>query len=214
MRHLGSLVLSLILGALAYVLAGIGIVKYLDAQRDLLDDELSGYLPLTLAIGALVAAGCAYSLMILTRLSPLGPVLVSLALFGVAMWSMFDARGFGDTMPDELLGVDGALTAPAGPVALLLSVPLLLTLFSARRWRRYAYPMAAVAPAPGYSAPPETPSYAPSSPAAGYLSPDSAPPYPSSPGSYPGSSYPSTYSPPPAFPPYPNNDDPESTRRL
>ena len=220
MRHLGSLVLSLIIGALTYVLAGIGIVKYVDAQEDLAADRAVGYLPLVLAITLLVVAGGLYSVLVLTRLSPLGPVLLSFALFGAAMWSMFDAEGFADVMPNSVLGVDNALTAPAGPVALLLSIPLLITLFSPRRWRRYAYPMAAVAPSPGYSPPPtsygDTATY-PSSPAGGYGSsfPDSAPPYASTASSYPSSpSYPpapGVYPPPPGFP---GDDDQDSTRRL
>jgi hypothetical protein len=219
MRHLGSLVLSLIIGALAYVLAGIGIVKYVDAQRDLAADKAVGYLPLVLAITLLVAAGGLYSVLVLTRLSPLGPVLLSFALFGVAMWSMFDGDGFADTVPNDVLGVDNALLVPAGPVSLLLSVPLLITVFSPRRWRKYAYPMAAVAPSPGYSPPPttygDTATY-PSSPAGGYSSyPDSAPPYASTASSYPSSpSYPpapGVYPPPPGFP---GDDDQDSTRRL
>jgi hypothetical protein len=222
MRHLGSLVLSLIIGVLSYVLAGIGIVKYVEAQEDLAADRAIGYLPLVLAITLLVAAGGLYSVLVLARLSPLGPVLLSFALFGLAMWSMFDLEGFDDVMPNGILGVDNALIAPAGPVSLLLSIPLLITVFSPRRWRRYAYPMAAVAPSPGYSPPPSA--YAdtatfPSSPAGGYAStyPDSAPPYASTSSSYP--SYPSSPSYPPAPGVYPSapgypDDDQDSTRRL
>jgi hypothetical protein len=220
MRHLGSLVLSLIIGVVSYVLAGIGIVKYVEAQEDLAADRAIGYLPLVLAIALLVAAGGLYSVLVLSRLSPLGPVLLSFALFGVAMWSMFDVEGFDDVMPNGILGVDNALLAPAGPVSLLLSVPLLITVFSPRRWRRYAYPMAAVAPSPGYSPPPssyaDTATY-PSSPAGGYASsyPDSAPPYASTSSSYPSSpSYPPASGMYPPAPGFPGDDDQDSTRRL
>lgn len=181
MRHLGSLVLCLVLGPLIYLAAGYGITEYVDSQTDIARDDAAGYLTMTVSAMALVLAAGVYTLLILARLSPVGTVLVGLALFGVAMWSMFEPGSFVDTMPRELLGVRGLTTAPAGPVSLLLSVPLLFTVFSPRRWRRWGSPIAAVAPAPGYAQPPTpyggTPSYgAPTSGSPSYHPPAYGPP--------------------------------------
>src|SRR5205823_441198 len=86
-------------------------------------------------------------------------------------------------IPENVLGVRGALWAPASAVAVLLAMPLLVTIASPRKWRRWANPPAAVA-APGYTPPA----------VAGDESGYPGTPYPGAP------SYSPSYSPSPAYP--------------
>jgi hypothetical protein len=111
--------------------------------------------------------------------------------------------------------VDNAGIAAAGPLTLMLSVPLLATIFSPRRWRRWGSAPAAVAPSPNYSPPPIAPAFqqppAPSGPS--YAPPASgAPTYGSTPSYAPPSNapgYPSS-APPFSSPGYPSSAPPHS----
>lgn len=233
MRHLGSIVLSLLLAPIVYALTGIGLVKMAGIPR-----HLSGHDYMTLGIGvaALIGAGLAYALLVMARLSPLGPVLAGLGFLGMTAWYIGNRSSFTRIIPENLLGVRGALWAPASAVAVLLAVPVLATIVSPRRWRRWANPPAAVA-APGYTPPavtgdesgypgtpyPGAPSYSPSySPSPAYPgSPaySAAPAYPSNPISGPpdqssDATTPLPTSGPPAWPVRDDPADPESTRKL
>lgn len=202
MRHLGSLVLCLILAPVIYLLTGTAVAKWVEAEIN--SSGTKHYTALSVAILAALFAGGLYGVLVLMRLSPVGTVLAGLVFLGVAFWAMFDRKGFLDTMPSTVLGVRGAAGA-AGPVTAVLAVPLLMTVFSPRRWRRWGNAPAAVAPSPGYSPPPTMPLYGttqysynsvePSSPAGAYSPPGS-----------PVGFTPSS--------PYSSGDDPEATRRL
>lgn len=154
MRHLGSLVLSLLLAAATWVLTGIGISKFVEARAD-----PSGLtIGLALGLAAILAAGLCYTLLILPRLSPLGPFLVGLALLGLVAWRVSDLSSFNQYVPEDILGAGLALRDPADGYAALLALPLVSTVFSARRWRRhefppaeYAAPMSPAYPDPNYS---------------------------------------------------------------
>jgi hypothetical protein len=150
MRHLGSLVLALLLAPVIWVLTGVGVSKFADARAD-----PSG-LDIDLAVGlaAVVGAGLIYALLILPRLSPLGLVLAGLGFLGLVVWRVVDLDGFDRAVPANFLDVRLALRNPAEGYAALLALPLLGTLFSARRWRRHDHPPAEYAP--GY----QTPAYA------------------------------------------------------
>jgi hypothetical protein len=150
MRHLGSIVLSLILAPVIYLLAGIGLAEALANSSFAPHVD---HLRLTLGILALVAAGLLYCLLVLTRISPIGPVLASLLYFTVSVWALFAYHSLGRLLPDSVLGVRGAAELPLNGVSLVLAVPLLLTIVSPRRWRRYAQPPAPYTP--GYPPPPE-----------------------------------------------------------
>lgn len=147
MRHLGSIVLSLILAPVIYLLAGIGLAEALGNSSTASRPD---HLKVTLGILALVAAGLLYCLLVLTRISPIGPVLASLLYFTASVWALFAHDSLGRLLPDSVLGIHGAADLPLNGVSLVLAVPLLLTAVSPRRWRRYAQP-----PAPyGLSYPP------------------------------------------------------------
>jgi hypothetical protein len=165
MRHLGSILLSLVLAPIIWFGAGMGLSKF---SEGLTNDP--DYLAAFVGLIALGLAGLAYAALLLTRLSPVGTVLLGLALLGATMWLLLDRDSFTSTVPDSVLGVAGTGHGPAGGLAALLAVPLLATVFSPRRWRRYVFAdpgshptlygsPARYSPPPAYE--PPTPAYPP-----------------------------------------------------
>jgi hypothetical protein len=133
MRHLGSLLLALLLAPATWVLTGIGVSKFAEARGD-----SAGFgIDLAVGLAAFVGAGLCYALLILPRLSPLGLVLAGLGLLGLVIWRVADVDAFNRAIPADFFDVMQALRNPADGYAALLALPLLGTLFSARRWRRH-----------------------------------------------------------------------------
>jgi hypothetical protein len=196
MRHLGSLLLSLVGGALIYVLIGIGLIKWTDGF-DAGDGK--DWAAFGIGLAAMLGAGALYALLVLARLSPLGLVLLGLLFLAIPLWGFFDDSSFRDVMPRKIL-VDGAGWAAAKlPILVLAALPLLATIVSPRRWRRWGSAPAAVAPQPNYSPPPvapatSTPAYQPPSATPSYSPPQSTgyPPQSNFPASSPPSNYPSS----------------------
>jgi hypothetical protein len=177
MRHLLSFVLSLILAPLIFITSGYAQAKWTE-QAD------AAWQPALYALPAIVVAGLLYSVLVLVRLSPVGPFLAGLAFFGLGMWSLFDRASLQDLLPARFLGVDDLLQAPItgfGPAFAILGIPLLLTVFSPRRWRRYpnGAPAADLAYSPGgiSAAPDYAPSYDAPSYGSGYTPSYTAPTY-------------------------------------
>jgi hypothetical protein len=132
MRHLLSIVLSLVLAPLVYAGAGYAAVKFAAA-----DPTTSQVL---LGLSGVVIAGALYAPLVMARISPVGPLLAGLAFLGVTLWALVDRDGFLDLMPSSVLGAPGALALPAGATAGVLALPLLLTVASPRRWRQTEIP--------------------------------------------------------------------------
>lgn len=171
MRHVGSLLLALILAPLAWVLMGVGLLKYNDVRVQF-EEGLT--LELLLGLLALLAAGALYSVLVLARLSPLGPALAGGLYLGAAVWYAVAPASFLDLLPYEVGDVDLGLPIPAAGLSAVLAVPLLATLMSPRRWRRYDRPPVAPAGAGPYPVPPGAPygpAGAPYGPPPGYLAP-------------------------------------------
>src|SRR5436190_22744034 len=109
MRHLGSIALSLVLAPLIYVLAGLGMVK---VDRALISQigrsGSTDYASLAVGVLALLAAGLLYTLLVLPRLSPLGPVLAGLAFLVVQFWALFALANFVRTVPASVFGAGRA----------------------------------------------------------------------------------------------------------
>ncbi|MDT4986114.1 MAG: hypothetical protein QOI74_208 [Micromonosporaceae bacterium] len=170
MRHLGSVVLALLLGPLVYALAGIGVVKMSDGRVSLSADYLADT---SIALAALVCAGLLYAVLVMARLSPLGPVLIGLGYLGVTGWILADRSSFVRLIPADALGVRNAAWAPAGALTALLGVPLLVTALGSRRWRpdRPATRRAAGYPPPVHPVGTRRPAYQPPE----YSDPESAP---------------------------------------
>jgi hypothetical protein len=117
MRHLGSIVLSLLLAPIVYVLTGAGMVKALEAVSA--GSTRAKYSALAVALVAILVAGLLYSVLTLVRLSPLGPVLAGLAFFTVTVWALVNTSSFQSAVPHSVFGVRGAVTVPAAGVAAL-----------------------------------------------------------------------------------------------
>jgi hypothetical protein len=201
MRHLGSIVLALLLASATWVLTGVGISKFAEARAD----SVGFGVDLAVGLAAILGAGACYALLILPRLSPLGLVLAGLGMLGLVVLRVADLDQFNRLVPADFLNMNDALRIPADGYAALLALPLLGTMFSPRRWRRDEYPPVqeaipitpAYQAAPGYPAAQEYP-LVPGMPTAGYP----PQPYQSSGG---GGTEDPTW-------PFPN--DSESTRRL
>ena len=126
MRHLGSVVLTLLVAPLVLLLAGRGLTAFTDAAGGSRTDPLAT----AVALAALAAGGLLYAGLTVPPLSPLGPLVDRLPVGGVRL--------------------DQAQVTAAAAVAVLLALPLLLTVFSRRRWRG---PEPAVAYPPGHHPP-------------------------------------------------------------
>lgn len=159
MRHLLSLLLAIVLTPLLYLATGYGLIKF---EAALITG--GAWEQVLLAAAAVVVAGASYAALILPRISPLGPVLAGLLLLGVPVWVLIDQGSFRDVMPEKLFGVHGLLYAPVNATTVVIALPLLFTIVSPRRWRRFANPAALAGPvsaAPDYPTP-DTPTYSPS----------------------------------------------------
>jgi len=145
-RHLVSILLSPVLGFVVYVLLGFAAFK-VQLEAGWNGDNAIGVL-------AMVAAGVAYAVLVVPRLSPLGPGLVGLAFMGLGLWIVSDLSSFVSTMPDDLFGLDNAGFGP-GLYLIPLSIPLLATLVSPNRWMGRPRPamVGASAPPPAYGQP-------------------------------------------------------------
>jgi hypothetical protein len=148
MRHLWSLLLALGLTPLIYAAAGVSAVRLADAR------ELGT--SAGIGLGAGLVAGGLYALLVMVRLSPVGPVVAGLTYLGVTVWALLDRGGFTSVIPADLFGENGALHRPIGMGTALLAAPLILTVISARRWR------GANASPTGYDAAPTYPASMPS----------------------------------------------------
>src|SRR3954470_5267926 len=133
MRHLGSIVVSLLLGPIVYVLTGVGLVRLAAASGDWYSTDPQ---PVAIGLGALVGAGVLYAILVLVRLSPLGPVLVGLGYLGLTAWGLLRPDSLTGLIPAHYVGSAGVTGGPTFGVSLLLAVPLLATIRRPRRWRR------------------------------------------------------------------------------
>ncbi len=152
MRHLLSVVLSIILAPLTYLAAGFAAVK-LDAAH--LDGTTIDWTAAGIGIGAGVAAGALYAVLVMARLSPVGPMLAGLVFLGATVWFYLDSASFKRVFDFDLFHEQHILLRPVGAGTLLLSIPLLATVFSPRRWSastQPAQPLTADAAAPAYPA--------------------------------------------------------------
>ncbi len=143
MRHLTSAILGPVLGIVAYVLFGFGV------GRTSIEDGWTG--DNALSVLALVGAGVAYAILVVPRLSPIGPALAGVAYLLLGLWLISDVTSFVDTMPDQILELDNAGFGP-GAILVALAIPLLATLVSPNRW--VSRTPRSASPPPGFNNPP------------------------------------------------------------
>jgi hypothetical protein len=143
MRHLGSIVLSVIFAPVIYVLAGVGMIRLATNGGLVAQNQGTNWTDVGIGVGAVVLAGALYAVLVLARLSPLGPVIASLLYIIAQLWTLFDQSYVTKTLGTSVLGNQGAAEAPLTGLALLLAIPLLVTIFSPRRWRGKDKPLVA-----------------------------------------------------------------------
>jgi hypothetical protein len=133
MRHVLSLVLGVVLAPLIYVAALITAAR--------LDDSVGsgGFAvrEVLIGLGTAVVAGGLYAVLVMARISPVGPILAGVLYLGASVWALVDAPGVSRLLRDAVPSVpDGGALIPG--MTAFLAVPLLATIFSPRRWRRHA----------------------------------------------------------------------------
>jgi hypothetical protein len=163
MRHVLSLVLGVVLAPLIYVAALISAAR--------LDASIGGFGGVALrdallGLAAAVIAGGLYAVLVMARLSPVGPVVAGLLYLGATVWALLDAGAVSRLLRDAVPSVpDGGALIPG--VTAFLAMPLLATIFSPRRWRRHANGgPGGYNAAPDYPPPPDSaaPAYQPTLP--------------------------------------------------
>jgi hypothetical protein len=98
MRHLGSIVLCLLLGPIIYVLAGVGLGRLAQVPRDWYRTDPR---PIVIGLVLLAAAGILYAVLLLVRLSPLGPVPVGLGYLGLTAWGLLRTDSLTTLIPER-----------------------------------------------------------------------------------------------------------------
>jgi len=131
MRHFGSLLVAAVFAPSIFLLTGTGLSAFNSALDD---NKVFDPLSSLAALGALLLAGILYGILVLARLSPLGPGLAGFAVWGVSGWALFDIEGYRDYFSQLDVHMGGSVGEMG--LGILLGVPLLATLFSGRRWRR------------------------------------------------------------------------------
>lgn len=131
MRHIGSLLIALVVAPAVFLLTGTG----LSAFESALDDNLAvDPLGAMAALGALILAGILYGILVMARLSPLGPGLAGFAAIGLSGWALADIASYESAFAQLDVHMGGAIGQLG--LGILLGVPLVGTIFSSRRWRR------------------------------------------------------------------------------
>jgi hypothetical protein len=131
--------LALLVAPLVVVLAGRGLGGLAEAAAAARPDAFIT----STAAAALCLSGLMYATLVMVRFSPVGPFLAGLGYLAVGIWALADPAGFDAALqPDLVSSVDlDAELVTAAEVAPLLAVPLILTVFSGKRWGgRHAQP--------------------------------------------------------------------------
>lgn len=149
MRHLGSVVLAILAAPLVPLLAGRGLTAFVEATAAGRTDPLAT----VVAFAALSAAGLLYAVLTLPRLSPLGPALAGVGYLAFGALLLMGPADLFDRLAHEGIRLDAAQVTAAAATATLLALPLLLTVFSAQRWRGRDDAPAPVGAHPAYRRP-------------------------------------------------------------
>lgn len=142
MRHLGSFLLAVVLAPIVYLLAGVGLSAFGQAATPGIEARPMASL---LSIATLAVAGMVYAVLVMARLSPIGPALAGFVFLGTSAWPLIDLATYNRALDAidarfKILGVAilGIDLAGRSGVAILLAIPLIGTVASPRRWSRYA----------------------------------------------------------------------------
>ncbi len=170
MRHVGSIVLSIISAPIIYVLTGVGMVKFGQNAGPVASGAANNWTDVGIAAGSIVVAGALWAVLTMVRMSPLGPLIAGLLLIGAEVWGLLDQSDLVKLFGTSVMGVNGAAEMPLNGPALLMAIPMLATIFSPRRWNGAEKAVVAGSAYPTYNAGPSYPE--PTSAAPNYPTPD------------------------------------------
>ena len=136
LRHIRSILYSLVLAPAAWVLTAVGLTGDLTARgRDgFAVENFTGLLLLLLA-------GAAYGILVLGPFSPAGPLLAGLVYLAISAWALTSPAAYADVWPPAVAKDGFDLSRPGYGLAAILAVPLICTALSARRWAKYEPPV-------------------------------------------------------------------------
>ena len=136
MRHIRSILYSLVLAPAAWVLTAVGLTGDLTARgRDgFAVENFTGLLLLLLA-------GAAYGILVLGPFSPAGPLSAGVVYLAISGWALTSPAAYADIWPPAVAKDGFDLSRPGYGLAAILAVPLICTALSARRWAKYEPPV-------------------------------------------------------------------------
>jgi hypothetical protein len=131
-RHFRSILYAVVLAPAVWVLVAVGLTHDLTARgRDgFAVESFTGLLMLLLG-------GAAYGILIFAPISPLGPTVVGVVFLAAGSWAIASPTGYAGVWPAGVVKDGFDLSRPGYGLAALLSVPMILTVLSVRRWRGY-----------------------------------------------------------------------------
>jgi len=131
-RHFRSILYAVVLAPAVWVLVAVGLTHDLTARgRDgFAVESFTGLLMLLLG-------GAAYGILIFAPISPLGPTVSGAVFLAAGAWAIASPTSYADVWPSGVVKEGFDLSRPGYGLAALLSVPMIMTVLSVRRWRGY-----------------------------------------------------------------------------
>jgi hypothetical protein len=135
-RHFRSILYAVVLAPAVWVLVAVGLTHDLTARgRDgFAVESFTGLLMLLLG-------GAAYGILVFAPISPLGPTVAGVAFLAAGAWAIASPSAYADVWPAGVAKDGFDLSRPGYGLAALLSVPMIMTVLSVRRWRGYEPPV-------------------------------------------------------------------------
>jgi hypothetical protein len=137
MRHVRSILYALVLAPTVWVLCGVGLTDDLIGRAN----DSTGTIESLIGLMMMLLAGAAYAILIFSPISPAGPLLGGLVYLAAGLWSWAAPSSYASVWSPELSKDGFNLSLPGYGLALVLSVPMICTALSARRWDRYEPPV-------------------------------------------------------------------------
>src|SRR5215475_7539681 len=91
MRHLGSFLLAIVLAPIVYLLTGVGLSAFSEATTRGAQERPMATL---LSVATLVVAGAVYAVLVMARISPIGPALAGFFLLAMPAWPLVDLASY------------------------------------------------------------------------------------------------------------------------
>jgi hypothetical protein len=131
-RHFRSILYAVVLAPAVWVLVAVGLTHDLTARgRDgFAVESFTGLVMLLLG-------GAAYGILVFAPISPLGPTVAGVVFLAAGTWAIEAPSAYAGVWPGGVVKEGFDLSRPGYGLAALLSVPMILTVLSVRRWRGY-----------------------------------------------------------------------------